>query len=221
MATVKQQYKTPLLPLSWVNISGTGKLKMNKDSNSTNPNDYNYTATVTFPDEDSIKEHKKLFDKFWKENRPAGCTKPNYEMFKPEMVSTLDENGKEQKDEYDAIIKHHSGRYTLQAKTLTTWPDGQPNVIKVLRSNGDVLNLGTKKIGEGSTGVIHGSIAINDFTGNEGLAFYLTAIQLKKFVEYTGSDKVVAEDLGDDEGMDDLDIDASVSDIKKENLPKI
>jgi len=39
------------------------------------------------------------------------------------------------------------------------------------------------------------------------LAFYLNAVQLKKFVEYTGGDDVETDNLGDDEGMDDLDMD--------------
>ena len=85
MANAKLTFKTPLLPLSWVNITGQGKLKMNKDPNSTDPKDYNYTATVTYPDEEAMKKDKAIFDKFWRENKNAGLTKQNYEMFKPEM----------------------------------------------------------------------------------------------------------------------------------------
>jgi len=207
MANVKFTFKSPKLPLAWVNISGQGKLKMNKDSNSEDPKDYNYTATVIYPDAESMKKDKARFDKFWRENKPQGCTKQNYDMFKPEMAPTLDDAGKEQLDEDDAVIKHETGRWTLAAKTLTQWPDGKTNVIKVLRGNGNVLNLGDRKIGEGSVGVLHGSVGINAYSGNEGLAFYLTAIQLQKFVEYTGSDEVEADDLGEDEGMEDIEMD--------------
>ena len=209
MANAKFTFKTPLLPLAWVSITGSGKLKMNKDSNSEDPKDYNYTATVIYPDEASMKADKARFDKFWRENKPQGCTKQNYDMFKPEKVPTLDDAGKEQFDEDDAIIKHETGRWTLAAKTLTQWPDGKPNVIKVMRGNGDKLNLGDRIIGEGSIGVIHGSVGINAYSGNEGLAFYLTAIQLKKFVEYTGGDEVEADNLGEDEGLDNLEMDAA------------
>jgi len=220
MAQAKQEFKTPLLPLSWVNITGTGKLKMNKEDNQ-DPANYNYTASVIYPDEASMKSDKALFDKFWRENKPAGCTKQNYDMFKPEMKPVLDKDGKEQFDEDDAIIKEATGRWTLAAKTITVWPkDNKVNVIKVLRGNGNPLKLGDKKIGDGSTGVIHGSIGINAYAGNEGLAFYLEAVQLKKFVEYTGGSEVHADDLGDDEGMDDLDID-SVEDISGEDGPKV
>ncbi len=34
MAQIKLTFKTPLLPLSWVSITGAGKLKMNKDPQS-------------------------------------------------------------------------------------------------------------------------------------------------------------------------------------------
>jgi len=216
MATPKLSFKTPLLPINWVNIEGQGKLKRNKDSKSTDSKDYNYTATVTYPDKAAMEVDKAIFDKFWRENKPAGLTKQNYTMFKPERVPTLDEAGKEQKDADDAIIKHETGRWTLAAKTLTQWPDGKPNIVKVLRANGQPLNLGGKTIGEGSVGILHGSIGINAFAGNEGLAFYLDAVQLKKFVEYSRAGEVHADDLGDDEGMDDLDMDvADVSDNAK------
>jgi len=219
MAQAKLTFKTPLLPLSWVNIAGQGKLKMNKDDNG-DPANYNYTATVTYPDETSMKDAKARFDKFWRENKPAGCTKQSYAMFKEEKVPTLDANGKEQKDEDDAIIKHATGKYTLTAKTITHWPkDGKQNVVKVMRANGNPLNIGDKVIGEGSTGVVHGSVGINAFPGNEGLAFYLEAVQLKKFVEYVGGSDVDADDLGDDEGLEDLDMD--VADVSSEDGPKV
>ena len=83
-----------------------GKLKMNKDSDSEDPKDYNYTATVIYPDEASMKKDKTIFDKFWRENKPKGCTKQNYDMFKPEKAPTLDDAGKEQFDEDDAIINY-------------------------------------------------------------------------------------------------------------------
>ena len=219
MAQVKITFKTPLLPLSWVNIAGQGKLKMNADDNG-EPSNYNYTATVTYPDEKAMLVDKKKFDTFWRENKPSGCTKQNYDMFKPEMEPDLDKDGKEQFDEDDALIKKPTGRWTLQAKTITHWPrDGKANKVKVLRGNGSVLDLGDRVIGEGSTGVIHGSLGINSYTGNEGLAFYLNTVQLKKFVEYTGSDDVDSEDLGDDEGLEDVEMDTA--DISKENTPQV
>ena len=219
MANAKLTFKTPLLPLSWVQITGQGKLKMNKEDNG-DPANYNYTATVTYPDKASMEKDKAIFDKFWRENKPAGCTKQSYAMFKPEMKDVLGADGKPTYDEDDAKIKEPTGRWNLAAKTITHWPkDGKPNIIKVLRANGNPLQLGDKVIGEGSIGVVHGSIGINAFSGNEGLAFYLDAVQLKKFVEYTGGSEVEADDLGEDEGLDDLDMD--VADVSNEDGPKV
>jgi len=207
MAQAKMTFKTPLLPLQWVTITGQGKLKMNQEDNG-DPANYIYTATVVYPDEATMKKDKAKFDKFWRENKPSGCTKQSYDMFKPEMVPDLDANGREQYDEDDALIKKATGRWTLAAKTITHWPkDGKPNVVKVMRANGDRLDLGDRQIGNDSIGVIHGSVGINAFPGNEGLAFYLNAIQLKKFVEYTGSDEIEADDLGEDEGLEEVELD--------------
>ena len=219
MATTKMTFKTPLLPLSWVSIKGQGKLKMNADDNG-EPENYNYTATVTYPDEASMKLDKTKFDKFWRENKPSGCTKQAYTMFKPEMEPDLDSAGKEQFDEDDALIKKETGRWLLSAKTLTHWPkDGKQNIVKVLRANGNPLDLGEAEIGNDSIGIIHGSVGINKYSGNEGLAFYLNAVQLKKFVAYEGPDNVEADDLGDDEGLDEVEVDAA--DVSKEDLPDV
>ncbi len=127
-------------------------------------------------------------------------------MFKPEMAPVLDAQGNEQHDEDDAIVKAPTGKWTLAAKTLTAWPDGKPNVVKTLRANGDRLDLGDKQIGNGSLGVLHGAIGINAYAGNEGLAFYLNAIQLKKLEVYAEADAVETDNLGDDIGMDDVDM---------------
>ena len=214
MAQIKLMFKTPLQELEWVSITGNGKVKMNKDPSSEDPKDFYYTATTVYPNEAAMKKDKAVFDKFWKENRPAGVTAQSYKMFKPEMIPELDEAGKPREDEEGAIIKKATGRWLLAAKTVTRWPDGKPNRVKVLRGNGNPLNLGEKKIGNGTIGVIHGAIGINAFAGNEGLAFYLNAIQIKKFVEYTEADAVEAEDLGEDEGLDEVDVDAA--DVSKD-----
>ena len=214
MANVKLNFKTPVQELEWVQITGKGKVKMNKDINSEDPKDFNYVATSVYPNEAAMKKDKAIFDKFWKENRPSGVTAQSYKMFKPEMKPVLGEDGQPIEDEEGAIVKEPTGKWLLQAKTIIQWPDGKQNKVKVLRANGNPLDLGDKQIGNGSVGVIHGTIGINAFAGNEGLAFYLNAIQLKKFVEYTDSDAVEADDLGGDEGLEDVDMDTA--DISKE-----
>ena len=183
---IKKTYKTPLSELMWVSISGQGKLKYEGDEN--NPDDYIYTVTARFDKAQADKVSKDILA-FWNENRDSAGFKnkePKYGLPKPEE----DEDGNE------------TGFYTLQAKTTTVWPDGKANRIKVLRANGNVIDLGDQQIGNGSTGVVHGDLAISGNKANHGISFYLKAVQLKKFVPYTGSD-VEADDLGEDEGLED------------------
>lgn len=202
MAKVKQTYKTPLLPLSWVTVRGEGKLK--KKNKPEDPDQHNYLATVTFPDEPSMLKAKAVFDKFWRENKPKGIGKQKYELIKPVMVPTLDDKGKEMFDEDDEIIKHHNGQYTLTAKTATTWPDGNTKVVKLLGSNGKELPEGHKLengCGIGTLGIIHGTLSINEYEGNEGLQLFLNGVQIKdsSFVEYVGGDGLdEVEEIEDD-----------------------
>jgi len=201
MAKAKLAYKTPLLPLIWVNVRGTGKLKKDKEDNQEAEN-YNYTATVTFPNEAEMLKQKEIFDKFWKDNKPQGVGKQKYEMFKPVMVPTL-KDGKEQRDADDEIVKHHNGEYTLAAKTGTKWPDGKVNVVKLLGSTGKELQVGhplEKGCGNGTLGILHGTLGINGFSGNEGLQFFLNGVQIKdsSFIEYVGGSEVQADTIDDD-----------------------
>ena len=218
----KMTYKTPLAPLNYSNITGQGKLRYDPENklDKNDPASYNFTITCFLTQEQADTANTE-FKLFWNENKPAGCTKQKYELIKPVMEPTLDAGGKEQKDEDGAVIKHETGMYSLEAKTNAVWASGDANTVKVMRANKAPLNLGGKVIGEGSTGVVHGSIGISAFKGNEGLAFYLTAVQLKKFVEHTGGGEVNSDDLGDDEGMEDLDLDTAESTGAPANTPEV
>lgn len=219
MAKAKLSFKTPLLPLSWVNVRGTGKLKKDATDDKT-PENYNYTATVTYPDEATMNVDKAKFDKFWRDNKPQGAGKQSYEMFKPVMVPTLDKNGKEQKDSDDEIIKHHNGKYTLAAKTMTHWPDGTQNVIKLLGSNGKELVAGhplEKGCGLGTEGILHCTVGINAFPGNMGLQVYLNGVQIKDstYQEYVGGSEIEAEEI------DDTPMDAEVKSGNPSEVPEV
>lgn len=216
MAKVKQIFKTPLCELRYVNIVGQGKLRFdptNKfDKNKAEA--YEYTASVVLSKEqaDAITAE---FKEFWNENKPKGLTKQKYELVKAEMKDT----GK--KDEDGDAIKEPTGFYILQAKTTTEWPSGDKNTIKIMRGNGNPLNLGDKQIGDGSTGVIHGQLGVNDFAGNEGLNFFLSGVQLKSYKEKTDAE-IETDDLGDDDGLDGIELDiADISGQEPVNAPAV
>lgn len=210
MAQVKLALKTPLSELLFVNVSGKGKKKYDPQGLLSDDDvaNFQYTATACLTKEQADGLIATLSE-FWKNNKPAGATKQKYDLVKPEMKKVLDKNGEPTKDEDGAFVTEPTGMFLFQAKTGTHWADGKSNVIKVLRGNGQPLDLGDKVIGDGSEGVIHCSIGVNGFKGNEGLLAYLTAVQLKKYVPYTGSE-IQAEDLGDDD-LGDLGLDNDVA----------
>jgi len=211
---IKLTFKTPLAPLRYLTTAGQGKMKYDPTNklDKNDPASYEYTATaiLTKAQKDVIEP---ILKNFWNENKPAGITKQKYTLLKEEMETT------NEKDEDGDAIKKATGFWLLQAKTNAVWPSGDKNTIKIMRGNGSPLNLGEKRIGDESVGVLHGEIAINAFGGNEGLLFYLNGVQLRKFVEYTGG-TIETEDLeGEDEGMDDLDMPAEP--IETPNTPDV
>jgi len=205
MAQAKLAVKTPLAPLQWVTISGQGKLRFEKPDDK-DPVNYQYCASAVL-NKEQADALNVIIKQFWKDNKPTGATVMKYDVIKAEVEPVVDKEGKPTFDEDGAKITTPTGNYTIQAKTGTQWGDGKPNVIKVLNAAGQQIQLGDKVIGDGSTGVLHMNLGINAYKGNEGVNCYLVAVQLKKFVEYTGSD-IQAESLGETEGLEELELDA-------------
>ncbi len=206
MAKPKLTGKTKLLPLSWVSVRGDGKLKKDAEDNHEASN-YNYTATVTM-DKAIADSMKKEFDAFWRENKPKGVGKQKYDVIKEEFVKVM-VDGKPVLDADDEPIKEATGKFTMQAKTMTQWPDGKPNVIKLLGSNGKDLPVGHKLeegCGQGTMGIIHYTVGVNGYKDNEGLQVYLNGVQIKDstFTEYTGGGSEIHADEITDEPIDTI-----------------
>jgi len=212
MAKPKITFKTKLHPLSWVTVRGQGKLKKEdprKPLDKEDPSSYNYCATVTLTPEQA-KEYIATLDKFWRENKPSGVGKQKYDVVKEEFKYVLDAEGKKKKDADDEPIKEATGKWTMMAKTLTEWPDGKPNLVKLLGSNGKELPAGhglEGGCGDGTMGILHCSVGINDFSDNEGLQIYLNGVQIKDstYTEYSGGNEVNADEIDDDVAETDVD----------------
>ena len=205
MAKIKLTGKTPLLPLSWVSVRGDGKLKKDAEDNHESQN-YIYCASVTM-DLATATKIKKGLDNFWKENKPNGVGKQKYEVIKEEFTKVMDSDGKPKLDEDDEPIKVATGNWTMMAKTMTQWPDGKPNIVKLLGSNGQVLPEGHKLeegCGQGTMGILHYTVGINGYNDNEGLQIYLNGVQIKDstFTEYTGGGAEIHADEIDDDVAD-------------------
>jgi len=86
-------------------------------------------------------------------------------------------------------------------KTNSRWPDGKPNNIKTYNAKGAEVDMGETIIGNGSLGVIHGSMGGYEYAGSFGISLYLSAVQIAKLVEGS-SEAVETTDLsavaGDD-----------------------
>lgn len=167
--------RTPTLSLGWANIDGPGKDNYNKDGKV-------YTITA-YADKGSYEEKELtgLINKFWLENKPNAKAKPSSMGYKPEMVD----------DE-------ETGRVTYTFSTRTTYASGDKVNIPVLDFKGRNAPLLGKKIGNGSTGVVHGSMGVyNQNEKKYGVSLYLKAVQLLKLVEF---DSVQAEEIAVSEG---------------------
>lgn len=210
----KQTFKTPLAPLMWVNVRGQGKLRMNADDNG-DPANYQYVAQAVLT-EKQAEALNKTIDEFWRKNKPKGVGKRKFELVRKEMVKVLDSEGKPKLDADDEPIKEETGNYVIQAKTMTQWPDGKPNIVKVLGSDGRVLPddhpAVADGIGNGTEGIIHGSLGISNYAGNEGCVLFLNGVQIKEStLTSPSSDDIEAEAIDDD--VADTDVEADGPDV--------
>lgn len=193
---------TPVGDLNWVFITGEGKEDLNGNMR--------YSASVYFPDHESVKAFEKELMTFWEENKPKGARKPKSIGIYQEVKVLGEETEKfSQKSITQPIDKEEfepTGRYVIQAWTGTTLPDGKPKKVKTYNAKGAEVQLGDKVIGEGSRGRLATAAQVYENGANIGLTLYLNGIQLTKFVEFTGSGPSFGEATDEDGGWtgDDL-----------------
>lgn len=184
MAT--KQFKSKVGNLSWVIIDGAGKDNYNRDGKV-------FTASVSFePDSPECEEMMAKIDSFWEDNKPNRRATPKSIGYKKEQ--TKDADG----DYVD------TGNIVFTFTTNTTFPDGHKQVVQILNSAGRPISLRGKKIGNGSVGVLHGTLGMYNAKSESGVSIYLRAVQLAKLVEHMG---VQADAIEGDEsiGCDEVD----------------
>lgn len=177
----KKTFKTPICELRWVNLVGQD-VSFDKDGSQIKK-----VATGVIKDSKVADEINARIQAIWAECKDKlGLKKAtcDNEVLKP----IVDENG------------DFKGEWELRFKTNVTFPDGTENKIPIYNAKGKEVDIGSKKIGNGSQGIIHGEIAYYDAKAKKGLTLYLKAIQITKFVEYkVGVDAVdVSAEVGDD-----------------------
>ncbi len=89
--------------------------------------------------------------------------------------------------------ENDEGELVFTFKTSTTKRDKSPKTIIVGDAKGKKMEMGDRKIANGSTGVIMGAMGIYEQGTSKGVSLYLNGVQLKNFIPYE-----------DDAGMADL-----------------
>lgn len=192
---------TPVGPLSWVQITGQGKLNYNEDG-------YNYVSTLTLDTETAkpliaqIDEIAKgcPADKKFKSNgyRPVYLDKDGNQFVETDNRAFDEKNGDKKTD-----------LLAFSFATRTQYDDGKPTVIGVYNAKGDKVVLGDRLIGNGTIGSLSGKGKVYVNGKNTGVSLYLKAVQIVKYVPYDGDAgfaKVEADDAftGFDEANDDF-----------------
>ncbi len=180
--------------LRWIFINGDGSLNELKT-----PPAYEYKATAVLP-RDKAQPFMDQLDAFWLQYNGGKKVKAKSLGYKIEE----DEAG-----EPTGMVS-----FTFKTNTAFKQKDGteKPTVVRVFRGNGTEItrdyHAADKKAGNGSEGILHGTMAIYDRPAAKGVTLYLSAIQFTKFVEYSGSVDVSSVTEEDDGlgGEDNLDI---------------
>lgn len=197
---------SPFGVLAWVKITGEGEKNQSGK--------LQYLASIILDPKNNETDAAYIaeIDTFWEENRPPEKRKPKslgYYLNDP----LLDKDGNKQYDDDDHIIRDPDGKVIVTYKTGIVFPDGKAKVVKIYNSKNKVVSLGDASIGNGSEGHISGAMGMyivktKGKVTSAGVTLYLDAIQLKKFVEYTGGDAGFESSNEDDGGFTGVDEDA-------------
>lgn len=180
---------TPKGELHYVNISGQGKENYNEDG-------YEYTATVYIPKADCQELMAKCDEVIGEVPKGKNLKSKGYrELLKDEEGKLFFPTSNRSEGEPSGII-------AFPFKTGTTFADGKTKKISVFNKDAQKINLGDRKIGNGSIGKISGKLKRNENGKDISCSLYLHAIQLTKFVEYVDDAGFEAEE-GDFEGVED------------------
>lgn len=195
---------TPVGELHWVNISGQGKENYNEDG-------YNYVATVHLEGDKAKVLRDKIEEVLGEVPKGKTVKSRGYrELMKdkegnlhtPNKDGEIIVDGENITDDCEA-----SGIFAFTFTTGTTFADGKTKVVSVYNAGSKAgkpqkVNLGERKIGNGSEGAISGKMRRFERGKDIGVSLFLHAVQLTKFNEYEGDAGFDVQE-GDFEGVDD------------------
>lgn len=174
-----QQFVTPKGELTWVFITGEGRLTQDKKSS-------RFSASLKLKaGSKALKDFEATIKEYWDEHKPTKKSKLKSNGIREEVLT--DDEGNETKTGYSLI----------NCWTGVTWPDGKAKVVDVYNAKGVKVDMGDKKIGNESEGFLSGAMGTYDTDGSTGVTLYLNAVQMTKFVEYAGS-ALLSEEVEED-----------------------
>jgi len=192
--------KTQVGKLKYVFIKGDGR-------NGAMPGEeprMQFVASLSVPtDGPAHKAFQALVDEEWATYKKANNVKglPGTNGMKPETKPSDDKTDIDPATE--EVRKVETGNTLITFKTNTKWPDGKPQAIKLYGNNGESKTADITEayaradwfIGEGSTGIIHGTAQGNNIGGSDKVTLYLSAVQLGKLVKGEGEGVDIDEDI--------------------------
>ena len=183
---------TPVGELFYVNISGQGKENYNEDG-------YEYTA--------SLRLEGKAAEELIAKIDEVGETIPTGHTLKStgykELVKDAEGNLRSPSRAKPAEDgEEPSGIFEFSFKTNTTYADGKTKSIAVYNKDAKKIELGDRKIGNGSKGAISGVMKGGSYKKEFSVSLYLNAVQITEFEEYIGDAGFDAQE-GDFDGVTD------------------
>lgn len=165
----------PVGTLEWVFISGEGRNQAEPGK----PEKFQKTATLIL--KEGSKEAEGLISQI----------KAAWEVYKaetPAIKSATEPKTLGYKHVKDSETGADTDMLAFQFKTNSFFPDGKMNNVKTFNAKGQEVDMGDTIIGNGSLGVIHGSMGGYTYLGAYGISLYLTAVQIAKLVEGAGAE---------------------------------
>jgi len=195
--------KTKVCDLKYVYITGEGKNQAMPGE----PERLQYVASAIMTE--NGEAHKYLLEQInteWDSYKKRFSVKGRPKTNGIKIETVKDPSGAID-PETEEVKRIPTGNVIATFKTNTTWPDGNPQVVKVKdRKGGDItkaIQEASWSIGEGSLGIIHGTAMGNNVGGTHKVTLYLAAVQLAKLEKYEGNDVDCDEIEGEDLDLDD------------------
>lgn len=214
--TGKVKVVTPVGELWYCQIAGQGKKNYNEDG-------YVYTATVHLTG-DAAESLKDKIDEVLGEV-PKGKTIKSVgyrEVFKAADGKFFSETKNRKFGDEDGDEKTDRTAFTFS--TNTTFDDGRTAKVDVYNSGKGLpkpkkIDLGSRGIGNGSLGAISGVMERFEKGKEVGVSLFLKAVQITKYIEYSGDAGFDSQEDGDFEDVESDGTEQFAEDTTTEEKP--